>query len=75
MRRSASACRVASWAARVSILPRPIIRVTVADEPAMATTPTARMVTATSTSMRVNPERALFHLLTLPRPSIVIVEL
>ena len=60
VRRRASSRSVASWEARVSILPRPIIRVTAGADPAMATTPTARTVTATSTSMRVNPQRERF---------------
>ena len=58
--RNSSTRRVASWAARVSAFPRPIMRVTVAAEPARATAPTVRTVTATSTSTSVNPARAGF---------------
>ena len=47
--------RVAVSAARVSLCHRPTIRVTVAAEPARATTPMPRTTTAMSTSTRVKP--------------------
>src|SRR6185312_9630462 len=53
--RSCSIRLAATCAARLWIRPRPIIRVTSADEPAKAPMPTPRITTATITSTRVRP--------------------
>jgi hypothetical protein len=45
----------AAWAARVSTLPRPIIRITVPDELASATTPIPSTTMAIRVSIRVRP--------------------
>jgi hypothetical protein len=57
---SASMRREAACATRVSTFPRPIIRVTMAVEPAMAMIPIDITMIATSTSTRVNPESERF---------------
>src|SRR5204863_461607 len=55
-RRRVSTRREAACATWVSTLPRPIMRVTMASDPARAITPTDKMIIATSTSTSVNPE-------------------
>src|SRR5690349_16322460 len=54
--RSSSIRRAACSAASVSTLPRPIMRVTIADEPVTARRPMARTATAISTSVSVRPD-------------------
>jgi len=59
-RRSASRRFDVMTAIRVACFPSPIMRVTIAADPAVASTPTARMIMAAITSTMVNPALPFF---------------